>query len=169
MMSLHECFLLLGSNLGDRNFYLLEAKKYLSEEAGIIQQTSGIYETAPWGFETQPSFLNQVLVLKTGLSPEILMQTLLAIENKMGRIRDEKMGPRTIDIDILLYDEIVYDSPTLSIPHPRLHMRRFVLLPLSEINASKNHPRLKQSVGQLLSACQDPLSVQKIDSVIHNS
>ena len=96
------------------------------------------------------------------------MQKLLTIETEMGRIRGEKMGPRTIDIDILFYNELVYDSVNLTIPHPRLHLRRFVLLPLSEINPLKHHPGLKKTITELLSECKDPLKAEKLNSVIHN-
>ena len=167
-MSLHECFILLGSNMGDRGLFLQEARMQIAKKAGKILQISSIYETAAWGKESQPSFLNQVLVIETSLPPERLMQTLLAIENEMGRIREEKMGPRIIDIDILFYDDLVYKSNTLTIPHPLLHLRRFVLLPLSELNSSKNHPLLQQSVAQLLADCKDPLKAEKTKSFIHN-
>lgn len=161
-MALHECYLLLGSNMGDRESYLNQARELIEQETGLIVKTSGIYETAPWGIETQPSFLNQVLIVETPLPPESLMQTLLSIENSMGRIREKKMGPRTIDIDILFYDDLFYESESLVIPHPLLHLRRFVLLPLSEINPSKKHPQLTQTVEQLLFNCKDPLTAEKI-------
>jgi 2-amino-4-hydroxy-6-hydroxymethyldihydropteridine diphosphokinase len=167
-MSLHESFLLLGSNMGDRNLFLQEARMLIEKKAGAIRQTSGIYETAPWGIETQASFLNQVLVIETSLHPELLMQTLLSIENEMGRVREEKMGPRTIDIDILFYDDLIHNSNDLIIPHPLLHLRRFVLQPLSEINPSKKHPLLQQSIAQLLADCKDPLKAEKTKSFIHN-
>ena len=161
-MAAHESYLLLGSNMGDRESYLQRARLLIEEKTGTILKTSGIYETAPWGIEIQPSFLNQVLVLETALSPESLMQSLLAIENSMGRIREKKMGPRTIDIDILFYDDLVYQSASLVVPHPHLHLRRFVLLPLSEINASKQHPQLAQTIEQLLNNCKDPLKAERI-------
>jgi 2-amino-4-hydroxy-6-hydroxymethyldihydropteridine diphosphokinase len=167
-MSLHECFILLGSNMGDRSLLLEEARMQIAKKAGKILQTSGIYETAAWGKESQPSFLNQVLVVETSLNPELLMETLLKIENEMGRVREEKMGPRTIDIDILFYDDLVYNSDNLIIPHPLLQLRRFVLLPLSEIKPSKMHPLLMQSVEQLLVNCKDPLKVEKTEGFIHN-
>jgi 2-amino-4-hydroxy-6-hydroxymethyldihydropteridine diphosphokinase len=167
-MPLHECFILLGSNMGDRSLLLEEARMQIAKKAGKILQSSGIYETAAWGKESQPSFLNQVLVIGTSLHPEPLMQTLLSIEVEMGRIREEKMGPRTIDIDILFYDELVHNSETLIVPHPLLQLRRFVLLPLSEINPSKMHPLLKQTIEHLLANCNDPLTVEKTESFIHN-
>jgi len=167
-MSLHESFILLGSNMGDRSLLLKEARMQIAKKAGTILQTSGIYETAAWGKESQPSFLNQVLLIETPLHPEQLMQTLLSIEIEMGRVREEKMGPRTIDLDILFYDELVHNSDTLIVPHPLLQFRRFVLLPLSEINPSKIHPLLMQTVEQLLANCNDPLKVEKTEGFIHN-
>jgi 2-amino-4-hydroxy-6-hydroxymethyldihydropteridine diphosphokinase len=168
-MSLHECFLLLGSNLGDRLLHLQTAREQIKEKIGLICKSSGIYETAAWGIEEQPAFLNQVLVVETSLSPELLMQTLLAIEESMGRVREKKMGTRIIDIDILFYENLIYQSETLTIPHPLLHLRRFVLIPLSEINPSKNHPQFGKNISELLNVCKDPLKVEKIKSVIHNS
>jgi 2-amino-4-hydroxy-6-hydroxymethyldihydropteridine diphosphokinase len=168
-MSLNESFLLLGSNMGDRGLYLQEAKKQIAEKAGNIVVSSAKYETAAWGYETQPSFLNQVLVLHTPLSPETLMNTLLSIENGMGRIREKKMGPRIIDIDILFYNDLIIETDTLTIPHPLLHLRRFTLQPLAEINPLKTHPVLKQTVAQLLLDCPDALKAEKLDGLIHNS
>jgi len=167
-MSLHESFLLLGSNLGNRESFLQEARVQIEKKAGKILKASDLYETAAWGIETQPSFMNQVLVIETPLSPETLMATLLVIEAEMGRIRGEKMGPRTIDIDILFYDELVYDSVNLTIPHPLIHLRRFVLLPLSEINPLKNHPGLKKNIAELLTECKDPLNAEKLNSLTNN-
>jgi len=165
---LNESFLLLGSNMGDRGLYLQEAKKQIEEKAGDIAASSAIYETAAWGYETQPSFLNQVLVLHTSLSPETLMNTLLSIESGMGRIREKKMGPRIIDIDILFYNDLIIETDSLTIPHPLLHLRRFTLQPLVEINPLKLHPVLKKTVEQLLLDCPDALKAEKLDGLIHN-
>lgn len=154
--------------MGDRSLYLQEAKLQIEEKAGKIHDTSAIYETAAWGIEAQPSFLNQVLVLYTTLSPHDLMSTLLSIEHALGRIREKKMGPRFIDIDILFYDDLIIKTDTLTIPHPLLHLRRFTLQPLAEINPQKIHPVLKQTAEQLLLNCPDTLKADKLDGLIHN-
>jgi len=159
---MHTAFLLIGGNLGDRINNLQQAAMLTEENCGDIISISSIYETEAWGFTDQPSFLNQVLVLNTTLTPEDLMQQLLAVEEQLGRKRAEKMGPRTIDIDILLLDEIVYHSETLTLPHPSLHLRRFALIPLAEVAPGKKHPLLNKTIEELLTDCPDTLAVKKI-------
>ncbi len=154
-------FLLMGGNMGNRLAYLQQATKMIGETCGKIVQSSSIYETAAWGIEEQASFFNQVIVLQTTLTPENLMHQLLQIENEMGRKRDQKMGPRIIDLDILMIDELVISSGLLTLPHPALPFRRFALIPLSEIDPSLIHPVLQKTMGQLLEECTDVLDVQK--------
>jgi 2-amino-4-hydroxy-6-hydroxymethyldihydropteridine diphosphokinase len=120
-----------------------------------------LYETAAWGNTNQPAFYNQAIMLITPLSPETLLELLLAIELEMGRAREEKYGPRTIDLDILMIDDKVLDTPKLTIPHPHLHSRRFALLPLAEIAPSLHHPILDKTIHELLLNCPDTLDVQK--------
>jgi 2-amino-4-hydroxy-6-hydroxymethyldihydropteridine diphosphokinase len=158
---MNTAYLLIGGNLGDRFFYLEEAKRQIEINCGHIVTSSSIYETAAWGITEQPNFLNQVLVIETMLIPENLLQKLLSIEEKMGRIRNIKLGPRTIDIDILLIDDLIIRTNTLSVPHPALTERKFALIPLDEVAADLMHPVEKKSIQQLLLNCTDVLDVQK--------
>ena len=158
---MNTAYLLIGGNLGDRAAYLAEAVNQISAQCGRVISTSSIYETAAWGNVNQPAFYNQAVKLVTILSPEALIERLLAIENEMGRVRTEKYGPRTIDLDILMINDIVIDTPTLTIPHPQLHNRRFALLPLHEIAPALHHPVLNKTIQELLLNCLDTLDVQK--------
>ena len=155
-------YLLIGGNLGNRLLNLQKAIEAIEEICGDIIAMSSIYETAAWGNIDQPSFLNQVLVLNTDMQPEELMNHLLIIEEKLGRIRQEKMGPRTIDIDILLIDDVIIQTAALTIPHPSIHLRKFALMPLAEVAASKIHPVIKKTIAELLTDCPDTLAVTKI-------
>ena len=148
--------------MGDRLQHLEQARLAIARDCGSVEGQSAIYETAAWGLENQPAFLNQVLRVQTDLEPQALLETILDIEQEMGRMRQEKYGPRTIDIDILLYNDMVLESDELSIPHPQLHMRRFALTPLAEIAASVIHPTLKKSIDELLLECPDKLAVKKL-------
>ncbi len=159
---MHEVFLLLGSNQGDRSKYLAEAIRMLGQ-LGEIHARSSVYETEAWGKTDQPAFLNQSVGLKTNLAPELLLQSILEIELTLGRKRQERYGPRTIDIDILLYDALIHRSQTLIIPHPELHNRRFALAALAEIAPNWVHPVLQLTITQLLEECGDPLDVKRID------
>jgi len=158
---MNTAYLLIGGNLGDRAAYLAEAINQISAQCGRVISTSSIYETAAWGNVNQPAFYNQAVKLVTILSPEALIERLLAIENEMGRVRTEKYGPRTIDLDILMINDIVIDTQTLTIPHPQLHNRRFALLPLHEIAPALHHPVLNKTIHELLLNCLDTLDVQK--------
>ncbi len=161
-MTLHTAYLLIGGNLGNRFSHLQKAIGLIEKDCGTITDKSSIYETAAWGLEDQPDFLNQVLVLQTALDPETLMKQLLLIEEKMGRTRTVKLGPRTIDLDILLIDNIVKTTDLLTLPHPALPKRRFALLPLQEVAPELVHPVEKKTISQLLKDCTDHLDVQKI-------
>jgi len=160
---MNEAYLLTGGNMGDRVSFLSEARNKIEKYCGRIIQASSIYETAAWGMEDQESFLNQVLLVNTELSPGTLLTTILEIEESLGRKRDTRYGPRTIDIDILFYDDEIINEEGLHIPHPRMQERRFVLMPLSELAPHKIHPVLLKPVEQLLKECPDQLAVNKIN------
>jgi len=159
--SIQRAYLLMGGNLGRPEQQLLRARQLIHDRCGPVLLSSSMYATAAWGPIEQPPFLNQALIIATKLSPTDLLSTLLAIEVEMGRVRTEKMGPRTIDIDILLLDQQILHLPELKVPHPLLHQRRFALLPLEEIAPFLLHPVLKKNIRQLLGECSDPGDVQK--------
>lgn len=158
---MHTAYLLIGGNMGNRAVYLQQAIENIGKYCGDIVLQSSVYETAAWGVTDQPSFYNQALALHTNFEPEALMKQLLAIEETMGRKRVQKMGPRIIDLDILLIDDLVVSTGLLTLPHPALPFRRFALLPLAEIAPALVHPVLQKTIPQLLSACTDNLDVQK--------
>lgn len=159
---MNTVFLLTGGNLGNRFFNLQQAKELIEENCGLIVAESSIYKTAAWGFTEQPDFYNQCLQLQTNFSAEELMQVLLMIEKKMGREREIKMGPRIIDIDILLMNDFIINTNFVKIPHPLLQERRFALTPLAEIASNLIHPVLHKSIKELLAECKDNLAVYKI-------
>lgn len=145
----------LGSNLGDRRRNLAEARRLIALRCGNIIRSSALYETAPWGPADQPDYLNQALVLETALSSDLLLRELQKIENEKGRERNIHWGPRTLDIDILFFNRDIINQPNLSIPHPRISERRFVLLPLAEIIPDYIHPESGKSIKELLDGCPD--------------
>ena len=155
-------YLLIGGNLGNRSANLQKAIQLIEQNCGQVVQSSAIYETAAWGLTEQPAFYNQALKIETTVLPEALMQELLHIEQMMGRIRTVKLGPRTIDLDMLFYDQLILNSTLLVLPHPALTERRFVLLPLAEIAANLMHPILHKTIQVLLNECPDHLDVQKL-------
>ena len=159
---MNEVYLLIGGNMGDRPLYLSRAVRLIGKTCGIVKKRSACYETAAWGKEDQAPFLNQALMILTALEPGVLLSRLLQAEETLGRKRTEKYGPRQIDIDIILYNKDVIHQPGLTIPHPHMQDRRFVLAPLSEIAGDVVHPVLKKTISELLSVCPDPLSVNKI-------
>lgn len=159
---MNRAYLLIGGNLGDRTAYLDRAKVLIQEHCGILTKVSAIYQTAAWGLEAQPDFYNQALLLETELAAGPLMSRLLEIELQLERTREVKMGPRTIDIDILLFNNEIMDTPLVTVPHPRLPARRFALLPLSEIALEVVHPELGKTISELLASCSDTLDVHKI-------
>jgi len=155
-------YLLTGSNLGDREDFLRQARFGIAERVGVILQASGLYQTEPWGIRDQPDFLNQALLVTTGLSPFAVLDAVKKIEKTLGRMEVLRWGERIIDIDILFYEDLVLESPALTIPHPRLHERNFALAPLAEIAPDFRHPVFEKTVAVLLEECGDGLEVVRI-------
>jgi 2-amino-4-hydroxy-6-hydroxymethyldihydropteridine diphosphokinase len=151
-MKEHTVYLALGSNLGDRLANLKQAIASLTPQMEV-KAKSAVYETPPWGYEDQPKFLNQVIKAKTYLEPEQLLKHLKRLEVALGRKESFPNGPRLIDMDILFYDDLVLNTGSLIIPHPRLHERGFVLLPLMDINPDLVHPVNKKSVREMVAGC----------------
>lgn len=147
--------------MGDRMANLQQAEAHIREKAGQILAASSVYETGAWGNIPQPDFLNQVLLIETTLSATALLQQLMKIEQQMGRFREEKYGPRVIDIDILFFNDDIIRTNDLTIPHPRLHLRNFVLEPMNELAPNLFHPVLGKTISDLLSASPDTLDVKK--------
>ena len=160
--SMNKAYLLIGGNEGDRLDFLNTARGYISVFLGEIVTQSSVYETAAWGNTEQPNFLNQVLFIQTSLSPGVLMSNILIIERKMGRVRNQKYGPRTIDIDILFYNDEIINLPELKIPHQEIQNRKFVLVPMNEIAGEFVHPVFRKTIQTLLKECKDELNVKKI-------
>jgi 2-amino-4-hydroxy-6-hydroxymethyldihydropteridine diphosphokinase len=154
--------ILIGGNLGDRSSNLKKATSEISETIGTIKTRSSLYETEAWGKTDQPKFLNQVLIVSTNLSPAQVLKYALETETKLGRVRAEKWGARLIDIDILYFDNQVINSGNLTVPHPGIAKRRFVLEPLVEVIPDFVHPVLNKTHRQLLAECKDILSVKQI-------
>lgn len=152
-------YLLLGSNEGYREGLINTAIQQLSQICGDVTEISSLYETAAWGKEDQPTFLNQAIALETGLPPMELLHQLNVIESLLGRQRNVHWGQRTLDIDILFYGKEVIQSQRLTVPHPQLHNRRFALVPLNEIASDFIHPLLHLTVSRLLEICPDALPV----------
>lgn len=160
---MNKAYLLIGGNMGERQQNLDKARAFFNEQCGKIINYSSVYETAAWGNTEQPAFLNQAVELETAFDAKKLMRWILKTENKMGRIRKEKYGPRIIDIDILLFNEEQYNYSFLKIPHPELHNRRFALTPLAEIAPKAIHGGFNKTIQSLLYECKDELSVRKIN------
>lgn len=162
-MEQHEVYLCIGGNLGEREANLEEARMCIEFNMGDLTGVSPVAESDAWGMTDAPRFLNQIIRISTSLSPEELMQEIHELEEYFGRTR--KAGgyiSREMDVDILSYDQVVVSAEDLEIPHPRMHLRRFVLVPLAALNPDWMHPVLKKSALELLNACED-----KSEVVIH--
>jgi len=145
---IHVTYLSLGSNLGDRSTNLHKAISHLPPKVQLVTQSS-IYKTEPWGYSDQPSFLNQAIKADTSLEPFELLAFLKEIEISMGRQETFHFGPRLIDLDILFFDDLILDSPELTIPHPHIAERAFVLIPMAEIAPDFFHPVLNKTIQEL--------------------
>jgi 2-amino-4-hydroxy-6-hydroxymethyldihydropteridine diphosphokinase len=154
-------YFLLGSNLGDRNIYLKEARVLLEEKVGKEIRCSSVYETQSWGVADLPDYLNQVIETETDLEPTLILKKTQAIEEKLHRERTKKWDSRTIDIDILFYGDVIINSTKLIIPHPQLHNRMFTLAPLDELIPDFVHPILKKTIHSLKQDVNDELLVKK--------
>ena len=162
MFKKNELYLLTGSNIEPRMDYLQKANALIEDQIGEIVQQSGIYESEPWGFASPGKFLNQVIQVMTEHPPREVLDRIIQIEQGMGRVRnDEGYDSRTIDVDILYFGDQCLNLPELVVPHPRLHLRRFTLMPLAEIAGERVHPVLKKKNSELLELCTDHSSVMK--------
>ena len=158
---MNNIYLLLGSNIGNSKATLSKAILQIEKRIGSVIRQSGLYSTGAWGNTQQPDFLNQVIIVETKLTALQTMHTILAIEKSMGRVRTVKNAPRIIDIDILFFNKEIIDLPDLTVPHPQMQNRRFVLIPLNQLSPNPKHPGLKKTVHQLLMHCPDKLHVKK--------
>jgi 2-amino-4-hydroxy-6-hydroxymethyldihydropteridine diphosphokinase len=157
---MHKVFLIIGGNVGDREWYLAQTRANISKDIGAIIKKSDIYESEPWGFDHHITFLNQVLEVETDLTALCLLDKCQNIERELGRDRfSDGYRPRTVDIDVLFYDDCIYSLPPLIIPHKHLHNRMFVLEPLAQIAPNFIHPIFGISVSDLREACSDSLKV----------
>ncbi|MFM2136173.1 MAG: hypothetical protein RL021_1573 [Bacteroidota bacterium] len=161
MAGMNRYFLLLGSNVGDRMDELNSALSLISRFIGIPDKISSVYETAAWGKTDQQPFLNQVVSGLTDLDPFEVMREALTAERLRGRIREAKWAPRTIDIDLLFFDDQRISEPELTVPHPMLHLRRFTLVPLCEIFPDFRHPVIGKPLCELLEELEDSLDVRR--------
>lgn len=141
--------------MGNRAAIMESAAVSIGERIGNVTRASALYETAPWGGIDQPAFLNQVLEVNTALAPEEVLRIVLELEHEAGRVRYERWGARHLDVDILYFGQKIMDTPRLTIPHPRLHERRFTLVPLTGIAPKFVHPVLKKTNTELLESCSD--------------
>ncbi|WP_317896894.1 2-amino-4-hydroxy-6-hydroxymethyldihydropteridine diphosphokinase [Aurantibacillus circumpalustris] len=160
---MNVAFLGLGGNIGNRFENLRKTTQLLEEFCGKIEKYSSVYETDAWGSDSKNRYFNQVIELHTHLNVEILLEKTLRIEEKLGRNRHgDQNSDRTVDIDILFFNDSVINSEQLEIPHPRLHLRKFVLIPLCELSSALCHPVLKKNMKDLLNNCDDKLKVTKV-------
>ncbi|MBK7182486.1 MAG: 2-amino-4-hydroxy-6-hydroxymethyldihydropteridine diphosphokinase [Bacteroidetes bacterium] len=160
---MNTAYVLLGGNKGERLTNIEKAISFIEKLVGPISNKSKIYVTAAWGNTNQPDFYNQVICVSTKLSAIALLEALLLIENKLGRQRgDQKWQARTIDLDILFFNNDIIDSPDLKVPHPYLHERKFTLVPLAEIAANFVHPIFNKSIAELENECSDELEVNPL-------
>ena len=160
---MNEVYILLGGNLGDKSKIFEETRKLIGERIGLVTKQSSVYVTEPWGFESE-LFWNQAIVVETVLSPYEILQQTQDIEIKMGRIKQsDSYEARTMDIDLLFYNDLELNTSDLTLPHPKMGERKFVLIPLNEIAPDKRHPVSGLKVQEMLRLCTDPLKVERID------
>jgi 2-amino-4-hydroxy-6-hydroxymethyldihydropteridine diphosphokinase len=157
-----QIYLSLGSNMGQRHENIIKAKKYLKKESIRINLESSLYEAEPWGLKDQPWFLNQCIKAESNLNPEQLLETIKKIETLLKRKHTQKYGPRTIDIDILYYGDVIIKNGNLQIPHPQINNRNFVLIPLNEIAPDFIDPIEKITIKELTQKCSDTCKLQKL-------
>lgn len=163
---MERCFILFGSNMGDKNKIYAQACLLINNRCGRIVAQSSAYESEPWGFEAKEWFLNRLIVVETELEPEAMLHQLLDIEAELGRVRHPEAGgytSRTADLDILYFGSRIVLTDSLTIPHPRLHQRRFALLPLCEVVPEFVHPAFNMTQTELLKRCFDFSEVRKIE------
>jgi len=158
---MNTVYLLLGSNMGNSEQMLSDATNMIEKNIGKLTKSSAIYRTAAWGKEEQRDFLNQIIIVSSSLSSSTVLKEMFVIEKEMGRVRTTKNAARVIDIDMLFFNDEIIQTETLTVPHPQIQNRRFVLVPLAEIALDFIHPLLKKSSLELLSICSDKLNVQK--------
>jgi 2-amino-4-hydroxy-6-hydroxymethyldihydropteridine diphosphokinase len=158
-MELNLVYLLLGSNIGDRFAHMQNGIRKIDAQAGMIQKQSSFYETEPWGVINQANYLNAAVLIKTPYTPAELFYRLKSIEADEGRTDQTKYASRTLDIDILFYNNLILRTPQLKIPHPKLSSRQFVLEPLNEIAPAFMHPEFNKTISQLLMECTDDKKV----------
>ena len=156
----------LGSNLGNRVANLRLAAAQVSETIGPIRDASDIFETAPWGVTDQPFFLNACLTVETDASPQTLLTKVKFIEREMGRKKTVRWGARLIDLDLLLLDDLIHDEPYLRIPHPHLHERDFVLIPLAQILPGWRHPTLGKTIEEMAAGLKTPTPPLRIVALL---
>ena len=163
---MESCYVLFGSNMGDKDQIFAEVCQLINNRCGRVVKISSAYESEPWGFEAKEWFMNRLLIVETELEPEAMMRKLLDIEAELGRVRHpeaEGYSSRTVDLDILYYGSRIVLTDSLTIPHPRLHRRRFALLPLCELVPQFVHPALNLTQDELLRRCPDVSIVRKIE------
>jgi 2-amino-4-hydroxy-6-hydroxymethyldihydropteridine diphosphokinase len=169
-VEMHYVYLSLGSNLGDRLAYLKAGLDGLRTHLQVSSvEVSNVYETAPWGKLDQPGYLNCCARIRTSLSPEETLSLCLAIERKNGRQRTDNWGARTLDLDLLIFDDLIHSSSDLILPHPHLGDRRFVLKPLADLASELIVPRYNQTIGGLLESCGDDSEVVEVDGFKDNT
>ena len=156
---MNTVYIQLGSNIGERKSFITKSMHKVEDDIGKIITASSIFETTAWGNENQNNFLNSVIEIKTPFDAFTILQKSQEIENNLGRKRSDKWGERTIDIDILFYNNKIINTKELTIPHPLIQKRKFVLVPLSEIAPNYKHPILKKNISTLLSECKDTQKV----------
>ncbi len=159
-----DVILSIGSNIGDREVLMAEAVRLISERCGIVAAKSSLYETVPWGFDSDEMFLNQIVEIKTELEPAAFLKNILQIECELGRKRTTPRAgydSRPIDIDIIYFSDLVINTSDLTVPHPRMQMRRFVLVPLAEILPDFVHPLFRKNTVELLKSCSDASMIEK--------